>query len=119
MKKLEKIGGVWLFLSIALFLASHFMWGTFSDDIVSSIYFISGANIMMVSGLILMLVCRTNIVHFLGTGMFCIFSWMISLEFLGDPTEWNNWNIATFVIDGVASIFISLKLKKYKQNVVG
>lgn len=89
------------------------------DDIVGSIYFISMLNIGMMSGLILMLVCRTNLVHFLGTGMFCIFSWMLSLEFFGDPTDWTNWNIATFVIDGIASIFISLKLKKYKQNVVG
>jgi len=95
------------------------MWGRFSDDVVRSLYFISGANIVMVSGLILMLVCRTKLVHFLGTGMFCIFSWMLSLEFLGDPTEWTNWNIATFAIDGVASIFISLKIKKHKKNVVG
>jgi len=100
-------------------MGSHFLWGTFSDYVVGSIYFISGANIMMVSGLILMLVCRTNIVHFLGTGMFCIFSWMLSLEFLGDPTDWSYWNIATFIIDGIASIFIGLRLKKFKQNAVG
>lgn len=119
MKRLETIGGAWLFISIICFLVSHFLWGTFSDEVVSSIYFVSGANIVMVSGLILMLVCRTNLVHFLGTGLFCIFSWLISLEFLGDPTNWTGWNIGTFIIDGIASIFISLKLKKIKQNAVG
>lgn len=119
MKKLENIGGAWLFLSIVCFLGSHFIWGMFPDNMVTTIYYVSFLNVSMVSGLILMLVSRGNMLHFVGTGMFCIFSWMLSLEFFGDPTEWTNWNIATFVIDGIASIFISLKLKKYKQNVVG
>jgi len=89
------------------------------DNIVKGLYFISGLNIIMVSGLILMLVCRTDLVHFLGTGMFCLFSWMLTIEFLGDPTDWSLWNIGTFIVDGIASIFISLRLKKMKQNAVG
>ena len=95
------------------------MWGVFARDTVTMIYYISLLNVAMVSGLVLMLVSRANLLHFIGTGMFCIFSWIMSLEFIGDPTEWTNWNIATFVIDGIASIFISLKLKKFKKNVVG
>ena len=119
MKKLENIGGAWLFLSIMCFLVSHFIWGIFPDKLVETIYYVSFLNVAMVSGLIIMFVSKGNMLHFVGTGMFCIFSWMLSLEFFGDPTEWTNWNIATFVIDGIASIFISLKLKKFKKNVVG
>lgn len=95
------------------------MWGVFARDTVTMIYYISLLNVAMVSGLVIMLVSRNNMLHFAGTGMFCIFSWIMSLEFIGDPTEWTNWNIATFVVDGAASIFISLKLKKFKENVVG
>lgn len=95
------------------------MWGVFARDTVTMIYYISLLNVAMVAGLVIMLASRSNLLHFIGTGMFCIFSWIMSLEFIGDPTEWTNWNIATFVIDGIASIFISLKLKKFKENVVG
>ena len=88
------------------------MWGVFARDTVTMIYYISLLNVAMVSGLVIMLVSRNNMLHFAGTGMFCIFSWIMSLEFIGDPSTTN-------VVDGAASIFISLKLKKFKENVVG
>lgn len=70
----------------------------------------------MVAGLVVMVLSKTDLLHFVGTGMFCVFSWLIMLKIFGDVYYWTDYNIGTFFIDGLLSIFLAIKIKKIKDN---
>ena len=119
LKLMEKISERFLLISLLCYLASFFLWDFMPENVVDKIYAITMFNLFMVLGVVIMLLSKTGLSHFVGTGMFCVFSWILYIEIAGNPYDWTKWNIGTFFVDAVSSIFISMKLKELKNRYNG
>ena len=69
---------------------------------------------MMNVGLVLMLSLSGNIMRYISVAMFVFGGGFLYKEFAGDPQDWTNTNIATFIFIGINSLLISRYIEKYK-----
>lgn len=114
-KKIEAVQSGLIFVSLVFHLFGYFFW---QQVTIINLYYVSVYFMMMNLGLCLVLCNSSRFLHYISTAIFSLGGGFLYMEFSGDPSNWTNVNIITFIFIGANSLLISryIETKKIKNG---
>jgi len=111
--KRDDIIGILVGVSLIGHIIGYFFWQYVK---IINLYYVSMYFMMMNIGLALMLSLHGVLMRYVSVAMFSFGGGFLYMEFAGDPQNWTNVNILTFMFIGINSLLISRYIEKYKEK---